>query len=67
MYDLHVYHAGESVPSKMVSAKTAAEVFDLIPKLLAEYDGCERIAVLSGRMYLFTVDCHGERLPRDRP
>jgi hypothetical protein len=67
MYVLRVYHGGEHYPSKTVSAATAPEVFELIPKLLAEHQGCERIAVLSGVTFLFSVDCHGQRMDRDQP
>jgi hypothetical protein len=67
MYTLRVYHGDDRQPTKVVFAASAADVFALIPELLAEYDGCERIAVLMGTVFLFSVDCHGQRMDRDQP
>jgi hypothetical protein len=55
--------ASAASPRKIVSVKTAAEVSALIPKRLAEHDGCERIVVKAGTAHLFSVDCNGERTP----
>jgi hypothetical protein len=67
MYDLRVYHPGEDIPAKFVTAPSATEALDLIPKLLAEHDGCERVSVLARGTFLFSVDCKGHRMNRDKP
>lgn len=65
MYDLLVFYPGDAPhrPSRRVEATTAAAVLDVIPTLLAEHEGCERVVVMMGVTRLFSVDCHGNRLP----
>ena len=63
MYELGVYYPGDIIARKMVEAKRAEEALGLIPKLLAEHDGCERVVVMLSGLRLFSVDCAGNRLP----
>jgi len=63
VYELLVYWPGEAAARTTRTAQRAAEVMDLIPLLLAEHDGCERIVVNSGGARLFSIDCQGARQP----
>lgn len=67
MYDLRVYLPDQHAPIKTVVVASAAEAMAAIPRLLAEHDGCERVSVIAGTLYLFSVDCAGNRLRRDKP
>ena len=63
MYELGVYYPGDTIARSMVEAKRADEALGLIPKLLAEHAGCERVVVMLSGLRLFSVDCAGNRLP----
>ena len=63
MYHLLVYFSGETVPVATIHTPRASEILGLIPKLLAEHDGCEHIVVMGDTVRLFSVDCHGNRMP----
>jgi hypothetical protein len=63
MYQLLVYYPGKAGVQATFIVERAAEVLDLIPKLLAEHRGCERVVVMLDQTRLFAVDCAGNRLP----
>ncbi len=63
MYQLLVYYPEKPGVHATIVAERAAEVLDLIPKILAEHDGCERVVVTYDQVRLFAVDCAGNRLP----
>lgn len=63
MYELHVFYPGDAIARKTAKAGRAADALGLIPRLLAEHDGCEHIVVMGGGVRLFAVDCAGNRLP----
>ena len=63
MYALKVFHPGEAVARQTHTATSADEVMRLIPKLLADHPGCERVEVHSATVKLFAVDCEGQRIP----
>ena len=62
MYHLEVIHPGEPVPVKRRSVTNAGDVLQIIPQLLAEHPGCERVVVWFELTRLFTVDCAGNRI-----
>ena len=63
MYQLLVYFPGSSVVRATIDVSKSTEVLALIPKLLAEHEGCEHIVVKFNDSRLFAVDCNGNRLP----
>jgi len=63
MYQLLVFYSGESRPHATIEVAKAPEVLELIPKILAEHQGCEHVVVMLERARLFAVDCKGNRLP----
>ncbi|MDO9338420.1 MAG: hypothetical protein Q7T61_18660 [Caulobacter sp.] len=52
---------------RVVKARSAVEVMEVIPRLLEEHDGCERVSAIAGDNFLFSVDCEGNRMSRDKP
>jgi hypothetical protein len=48
MYHLLVYFPGETVAVATIHTPRGSEILRLIPKLLAEHDGCEHIVVMGG-------------------
>lgn len=58
-YRLEVIHDGVAYPNELISASSAAEVMDSIPKLLAAHPDCHRIHVYVGDTRLFSIDCTG--------
>lgn len=63
MYQLLVYFPGSDVVRATIDVEKAADVLTLIPKILAEHEGCEHIVVMFRDIRLFAVDCTGNRLP----
>ena len=64
MYELLVYYPEDpTLVRKSVRVDRGNEVVALIPKLLAEHVGCERIVVTAHNVRLFSVDCAGNRHP----
>jgi hypothetical protein len=47
----------------MINAQNASEALALIPRILAEHHGCERVVVMMGTVRLFAVDCAGNTMP----
>ena len=64
MYQPQVFHPGKNASSITVTTLSASEVMQLIPRLLAEHAGCERVEVSLGGGFLFAVDCHGQTINR---
>jgi hypothetical protein len=61
-YLLEVFHPGETTPIERHTVARAADVLELIPRLLESHPGCERVVVMMGQTRLFAVDCTGNRL-----
>lgn len=61
-YMLAVFLQGEKTPVETSSANRAPDVLNKIQELLAKHEGCERIRVYSYSVFLFAVDCRGERV-----
>ncbi|RYF94773.1 MAG: hypothetical protein EON95_04045 [Caulobacteraceae bacterium] len=67
MYELRVFLPGENQPLRALTFSTALQVMDVMPLLLSEHAGCERISVSAAGSYLFSVDCKGDPIERDKP
>lgn len=63
MYQLLVYYPGTKGVAATVDARSAVDVLELIPKILADHEGCEHVVVMFNSVRLFAVDCAGNRLP----
>lgn len=63
MYQLLVFHAGDTTPRARFTVDTATDVLKRIPEILDEHGTCERVVVMLGVTRLFSVDCAGNRLP----
>ena len=63
MYQLLVYYPERSDAHAMINAQNAFEALALIPRILAEHHGCERVVVMMGTVRLFAVDCAGNTMP----
>lgn len=59
MYHLSVYFPGDPVARTTLHVERGVEVLGIIPDLLKEHPGCERIEVHLGATRLFFVDCEG--------
>jgi len=62
VYTLQVFYPGDSTVRQTVRVDRAADVLTIIPELLEQHDGCERIVVLLDAVRLFAVDCQGNRI-----
>jgi hypothetical protein len=62
MYQLLVFFPGKRGPHATVRVQRASEVLEMIPKLLGDHGGCERVVVMVDHVRLFAVDCKGNRL-----
>ncbi len=62
MYQLLIYFPDSETARATIQVDKARDVLALIPKLLAEHEGCEHIVVLFNQTRLFAVDCHGNRI-----
>jgi len=62
-YTLTVFAAGSPPPIEVINVSNAAAAMAAIPKLVESHPGCERIRVMAGATYLFSVDCTGATLP----
>ena len=63
MYTLQVFYDGSHTPDDTHEVRAASDVLTLIPKLLQDHEGCERIVVSLSGTRMFAVDCKGNRLP----
>lgn len=63
MYQLLVYYPADEGVRVTHSVNRGADVLTLIPRLLSEHLGCERVVVKFNSERLFSVDCAGNRLP----
>jgi hypothetical protein len=62
MYRLEVRYPKQRSPAQTRWVESAADVLTVIPELLKEHQGCERIIVWLDTARLFAVDCNGHRL-----
>jgi hypothetical protein len=63
MYQLLVYFPEQRDAHAIVNAHNASDALALIPRILADHHGCERVVVIMGTVRLFAVDCAGNRTP----
>ncbi len=63
MYQLLVYFPGSEGARARINIDRGSDVVAMIPKLLAEHEGCEHIVVMLNDVRLFAIDCAGNRLP----
>ena len=61
MLQLQVYYPGEDGARARWNAPQGAHAEALVPQLLHNHPGCERIVVKRNTDYLFTVDASGNR------
>ena len=54
--------SGDATPHAVIDVPSSADVVALIPRILAEHDGCEHVVVMTGTTRLFAVNCRGERM-----
>lgn len=62
MYQIHVFHPGDSVPRFRIPVPEAHLVLTSIPTIFAEHPGCDRLSVMLGETWLFSVDCDNTRI-----
>lgn len=60
LYTLTVVHEGRAYPTETIGCPTAADVLEIIPRLLAQHPDCHRIHVRLHALPLFSVDCSGD-------
>jgi hypothetical protein len=60
MYHLSVYFPGDRAARATVHVERGLEVLGVIPNLLKEHPGCERVEVHLGATRLFLVDGEGK-------
>ncbi|OJU10068.1 MAG: hypothetical protein BGN86_11740 [Caulobacterales bacterium 68-7] len=64
LYQMLVYFPGEAGARAVLNAGKGAQVATLVPELLADYPGCERIVVKLNASHLFTLDGAGNPIQR---